>query len=137
MKNNDLSNSTGVTFAFRWEDCVEIPRKGVLKNIGKIEINKDVEALMFHIYRNTEYTVDIIIDKKAYTKKVKDFIYELGDFPFNRIVTVEKEVEIANRLHVGDISYYVDLDKNRLSEVNSIYAVDLDNAWKIARRGLK
>lgn len=140
MLHNDLSNQVGITVAFRCVDfLVRFRQKKVTDKIlnflvGKeyrAEIDETVSSYMEYLYRNTECNVDLIIENKDYTDALKTV---LEDLPFNRIVTIDKMSQISQRLLTGDLTYYVDDDPQRLSEVNSKYAMTLGEVHTILRR---
>lgn len=129
MKRGDLSNQAGFTIGFRCVDFLvkykesTFPDKVLNAFLGKVnraEIDETVRSFMEHLYRNTEYNVDLIIEKKDYTEDLKRL---LDDMPFNRVVLIDKLSQISTRLLVGDLSIYVDDDDYRRSLVNSQYAI--------------
>ena len=75
---------------------------------------------MEHLYRNTEYNVDLIIENKDYTEELKQLVDNL---PFNRVVLIDKLSQVSTRLLTGDLSIYVDDNDYRRSLVNSQYAI--------------
>lgn len=129
MKSGDLSNQAGFTIGFR---CVDFLVKykestftdkvlnAVMGKTKRAEIDDSVRSFMEHLYRNTEYNVDLVIEKKDYTEDLKRLV---DDMPFNRVVLVDKLSQISTRLLVGDLTLYVDDDDYRRSLVNSQYAV--------------
>ena len=129
MKSGDLSNQAGFTIGFRCVDFLVKYRESTFTDkvlnafMGKIkraEIDETVRSFMEHLYRNTEYNVDLIIEKKDYTEELKRLVDEM---PFNRVVLIDKLSQISTRLLVGDLSLYVDDDDYRRSLVNSQYAI--------------
>ena len=129
MKSGDLSNQAGFTIGFR---CVDFLVKykestftdkilnAVLGKTKRAEIDESVRSYMEYLYRNTDYNVDLIIEKKDYTEELKRLV---DNMPFNRVVLVDKLSQISTRLLVGDLSLYVDDDDYRRSLVNSQYAI--------------
>lgn len=129
MKSGDLSNQAGFTIGFRCVDFLVKYRESTFTDkvlnafMGKVkraEVDESVRSYMEHLYRNTEYNVDLIIEKKDYTEELKRLV---DDMPFNRVVLVDKLSQISTRLLVGDLSLYVDDDDYRRSLVNSQYAI--------------
>ena len=129
MKRGDLSNQAGFTIGFRCVDFLVKYKESTFTDkvlnafMGKTkraEIDESVRSYMEHLYRNTEYNVDLIIEKEDYTEDLKRLVDEM---PFNRVVLVDKLSQISTRLLVGDLSLYVDDDDYRRSLVNSHYAV--------------
>ena len=129
MKSGDLSNQAGFTIGFRCVDFLVKYRESTFTDkvlnafMGKLkraEIDESVRSFMEHLYRNTEYNVDLVIEKKDYTEELKRIVDEM---PFNRVVLVDKLSQISTRLLVGDLTLYVDDDDYRRSLVNSQYAV--------------
>ena len=86
---------------------------------------------MEYLYRNTDYNVDLIIEKKDYTEELKRLV---DDMPFNRVVLVDKLSQISTRLLVGDLSLYVDDNDYRRSLVNSQYAISFSQLNDYIRR---
>lgn len=129
MKNGDLSNQAGYTIGFR---CVDFLVKykestftdkvlnAVLGKTKRAEIDESVRSFMEHLYRNTEYNVDLIIETKDYTEELKRLVDNL---PFNRVVLIDKLSQVSQRLLIGDLTIYVDDDDYRRSLVNSQYAI--------------
>ena len=140
MKSGDLSNQAGFTIGFR---CVDFLVKykestftdkilnAVLGKTKRAEIDESVRSYMEYLYRNTEYNVDLIIEKKDYTEELKRLV---DDMPFNRVVLVDKLSQISTRLLVGDLSLYVDDDDYRRSLVNSQYAISFSQLNDYIRR---
>ena len=142
MKSGDLSNQAGFTIGFR---CVDFLVKykestftdkilnAVLGKTKRAEIDESVRSYMEYLYRNTDYNVDLIIEKKDYTEELKRLV---DDMPFNRVVLVDKLSQISTRLLVGDLSLYVDDDDYRRSLVNSQYAISFSQLNDYIRRRL-
>ena len=129
MRKGDLSNQAGFTIGFRCVDFLvkykdsTVPDKILNAIIGKTrraEIDESVRSFMEHLYRNTDYNVDLIIENKDYTEDLKRLI---DNMPFNRVVLIDKLSQVSTRLLVGDLTLYVDDDDYRRSLVNSQYAV--------------
>ena len=129
MKSGDLSNQVGFTIGFRCVDFLVKYKESTFTDkvlnafMGKVkraEVDESVRSYMEHLYRNTEYNVDLIIEKEDYTEDLKRLVDEM---PFNRVVLVDKLSQISTRLLVGDLSIYVDDDDYRRSLVNSQYAI--------------
>ena len=129
MKHGDLSNTAGYTIGFR---CVDFLVKykestftdkvlnAVLGKTKRAEIDESVRSFMEHLYRNTEYNVDLIIENKDYTEELKRLVDNL---PFNRVVLIDKLTQVSQRLLIGDLTIYVDDNDYRRSLVNSQYAI--------------
>ena len=140
MKSGDLSNQAGFTIGFRCVDFLVKYRESTFTDkvlnafMGKIkraEIDESVRSFMEHLYRNTEYNVDLVIEKKDYTEELKRLV---DDMPFNRVVLVDKLSQISTRLLVGDLTLYVDDDDYRRSLVNSQYAVSFSQLQNYIKR---
>lgn len=131
MLHGDLSNCAGETLAFRCEDCILKVKDTLLNNIkGKFtskyssaKIDPLYQRVLEHYFRNTNYSVDIVINKENYTDKVKHLLDD--NLMFSRLVIINKDTEISTRLVTGDITYYIDDDDNRRSVVSNKYAVTL------------
>ena len=143
MKSGDLSNQAGFTIGFR---CVDFLVKykestftdkilnAVLGKTKRAEIDESVRSYMEYLYRNTDYNVDLIIEKKDYTEELKRLV---DDMPFNRVVLVDKLSQISTRLLVGDLSLYVDDNDYRRSLVNSQYAISFSQLNDYIRRRVR
>ena len=140
MKSGDLSNQAGFAIGFRCVDFLVKYREStftdkilnaVLGKTKRAEIDESVRSYMEYLYRNTDYNVDLIIEKKDYTEELKRLV---DDMPFNRVVLVDKLSQISTRLLVGDLSLYVDDDDYRRSLVNSQYAISFSQLNDYIRR---
>lgn len=125
MKHGELSNTVGYSFGFRCEDFLIHFKESTLLDKAfnalfdkarRAEVNEEVLSFMEYLYRNTEYTVDLVVDRENYTPELKKL---LDDLPFNRVVLVDKLSQITTRLMIGDLTYYVDDSDERRSLVNS------------------
>ena len=140
MKHGDLANTVGSVIAFRCEDSlIKYKTEGVKNKIlnaivGKVaraEIDPLYKSTMEFLYRQTEYVVDLVVLRENYNEELKHL---LDDLPFSRIVVVDKETQISQRLLLGDITLYVDEDDYRRSLINSQYAIPLDKLNNYIRR---
>lgn len=140
MKHGDLANTMGYVIAFRCEDSVIKYKTEGVKNkilnalVGKLsraEIDPLYQSTMEFLYRQTEYVVDLVVLRENYTEEMKHL---LEDLPFSRIVVVDKDSQISQRLLMGDITLYVDEDAYRRSLINSQYAIPLDKLNDHIRR---
>jgi hypothetical protein len=140
MLNGNLSNTAGITIAFRCEDCLIHYRESNFKDkvlnsiLGKAkraEVDPSVLKAMEYIYRQTEYTVDIVVENKNYSTELESI---LSDLPFNRVILIDKDVQVSHRLMTGDITYYVDTKESRRSLVNNKYALSLEELNQQIRR---
>lgn len=134
MLHGDISNQIGYTIAFRCEDSLFKTKKGkFVEMLFKLpfalrfkftsnSLNEEYLKAMEYLYRNTEYTIDVVILEDNYTPHIKRVLERI---PFNRVITIRNESSITTRLNTGDISIYVDEDDYRRSLVNSRYAVKL------------
>lgn len=125
MKHGELSNTVGYSFGFRCEDFLIHFKESTLLDKAfnalfdkarRAEVNEEVLSFMEYLYRNTEYTVDLVVDRENYTPELKKLLDEM---PFNRVVLVDKLSQITTRLMIGDLTYYVDDSDERRSLVNS------------------
>ena len=139
MKHGDLSNHVKATFGFMCEDFVLEFRDDTFIDkvcntlFGKLkraEVNVLAVKAMEHIFRNTEYTADLLIQEKNY-EEIKPLI---SDLPFCRIVLYNKYSQIASRLLTGDLTYVVDSHKERMSLINNPHVIDLDTLSQMTRR---
>lgn len=141
MKNGDISNQAGITIAFRCEDSLIKFRESSLsdkllnKLFGKVsraEVNEQYRNTMEHLYRNTEFNVDLVVNEENYTPALQELLDEM---PFNRVVLVKSDAQVYSRLLVGDISYYIDENTYRLGLVNSPFAGTLKELYHLILKG--
>ena len=139
MKNNDLSNSASIVIGvqctnFLFEEQTEGFKNKLLNTLvgrqKRMTINEKVVNLLNYIFRETEYTVDLVIPEEEYTDYLKERIETL---PFNRVVLTKKPSDITGRLLIGDLSYYVDTPEG-LELVNNKNCKTLDEIYQIIRR---
>lgn len=121
MKNGELSNTVGYSFGFRCEDflihfkttsILDKAYNALFDKTKRAEVNEEVCSIMEYLYRNTEYTVDVIVERKNYTSHMKELLDEL---PFNRVVLIDNLSQVTTRLMIGDLTYYIDNDPARRS----------------------
>ena len=137
MKHGDISNQKNFIVAVRLEDTLLKKRGNKITGIVDMlfhtdlsySIDDDVLSLVQYIYRRTDYTVLLVVDKKAHIS-TSDFM-EL--FPF-AILAIDNESEISMKLLTGDITYYIDDDDYRRSLVNNKYAVSYEEFNTILKR---
>lgn len=141
MLHNDISNVAGVVIAFRYEDTLAIPKKGMVNKIvslfkdNNVDLDQNVFNSMMYIYRDTPYSCDLVIQKEHYDKNTKKL---LESAPCSRIVIIDKDVQVTQRLKMGDLNLYVDNNEYRRSTINSEYAIPLRDLNKyISRRRYK
>lgn len=144
MLHGDISNQRSYVIGVRCENCLlKYKDKGVVNKVlngffGKshrAEIDERVLSLMKYIYYDTEMTVCLIIDKENYTKEAEEF---LSNLPFNTVGTVLTNIsEITMRLNTGELTYFVTDSKIEKSQVNSKYAVTVDEFNTILKRQVK
>ena len=137
MKHGDISNQQNFIVAVRLEDTLLKKRGNKITGIVDMlfhtdlsySIDDDVLSLVQYIYRRTDYTVLLVVDKNAHIS-TSDFM-EL--FPF-AILAIDNESEISMKLLTGDITYYIDDDDYRKRNVNNKYAVSYEEFNTILRR---
>ena len=140
MKHGELSNTVGYSFGFRCEDflihfkdttLLDKAFNALFDKAKRAEVNEEVLSFMEYLYRNTEYTVDLIVDRENYTPELKKLLDEM---PFNRVVLVDKPSQITTRLMIGDLTYYVDDSAERRSLVNSPHTRTLSELAREIKR---
>ena len=140
MKHGELSNEVGYSFGFRCEDflihfkdatIVDKALNALFDKARRAEVNEEVTSIMEYLYRNTEYTVDVVVDRENYTPAMKEL---LDSLPFNRVVLVDKPSQITSRLMMGDLTYYVDDNEERRSLVNSPHTRSLQGLMQEIKR---
>jgi hypothetical protein len=132
MKNNEISNKQAPTFAFRVEDfLVEYKDKSIKDKVlnaivGKekrASINMEVFDAMSYIFRHTDMSVDLVCERKKFTSDIENLLQHI---PYNRVILINKPVEIAVMLNIGDITYYVDDNTVRMSIIGHKDCITLD-----------
>ena len=137
MLHNDISNVAGVVIAFRYEDTLAIPKKGVVNKIvslfkdNNVDLDQNVFNSMMYIYRDTPYSCDLVIQKEHYDKNTKKL---LESVPYSRVVVIDKDIQVTQRLKMGDLNLYVDNNEYRRSTINSEYAIPLRDLNKYMSR---
>ena len=141
MLHNDISNVAGVVIAFRYEDTLVTPKNGVVNKIvslfkeNNVDVDINVLNSMMYVYRDTPYSCDLVIQKEHYNKHTKKF---LESIPYSRVVIIDKDSQVTQRLKMGDLNLYVDNNEYRRSTINSEYAIPLRDLNKyISRRRYK
>jgi len=142
MKNNDLSNRSAMTIGVRVEDfLIKTETDGIKNKFLNFIYGKD-KRLLFdqrvlnfvnYIFRHTDMTVDLVIDRRNLKRPY--LMEKLDLLPFNRILPIIKPVEIAILLNCGDLSYYVDSNEERMSIVSHKYCTTLEEIEPLIRRG--
>lgn len=137
MKHNDLSNRQGAVFGVRCDDfLIKYKEEGLFNHIANFIVSKELRAeideqvlyFLNYIFRETEYTVDLIVSEDKYTEKLKDILEQL---PFSRVYVAKKPTQISSRLLCGELTYYVDDSAERRSLINSSSAITLDEAFHL------
>ena len=143
MMHGNLANCVSYVIAFRCEDnLITFHDEGIGNKIlnaffGKMrraEVSERFKRIMEYYYLHTEYTVDLVVERKNYTDEVKDY---LSNLPFSRIILIDNEADVTGRLLTGDISYYIDDVEYRRGLVHHKYALSLNDFLGIfpSRRG--
>jgi len=139
MRNGDLSNRSAPVIAFRVEDfLVRFKTNRLIDKVlnfivGKerrAELDPDVVSALNFIFKHTDMTVELIVDKNNNTDELVKVIEHL---PYGRLTPIRKPVEIAILLNVGDISYYVDNDEERISLVGHRHCITLEELNTLIR----
>lgn len=97
----------------------------------RAEIDQTVLNFLEYVFRNTEYTIDLIIPEDRYTPALQEL---LAPLPFNRVVLIHNPADITYRLNIGDLTYYVDDSQARRSEVSSKFSYSLSEIYSELRR---
>lgn len=144
MLHGDISNHRSFVIGVRCENCLlKYKDKGVGNKIlntffgraHRAEVDEKVLSLMNYLYYDTEMTVSLIIDKENYTKEAEEY---LSSFPFNQVGLVITNIsEVTMRLNTGELTYFVTDSKIEQSQVNSKYAVSVDEFNAILKRKVK
>ena len=139
MLHGDISNEVALTIGFRCEENLINFKYGELSKklgkfipfLGKVEINSRYAMLINYLYRNTDYSVELIISEHLYTGHIKEVLDNLS---FGKITPIKKDSEISQRLILGDMTFYVDDNDYRRSVINSPYAINLSDLQYYIRR---
>ena len=139
MLHGDISNHVKATFGFMCEDFVVTVKEDSFKDrvlnsvFGKYkraEINELAKNAMEYTFRNTEFTVDLLVNDNNYS----DLKSIIEDLPFCRIVLYNKYSQITSRLLMGDLTYVVDNQPHRMGLLNNPHVIDLDTFSRMTRR---
>ena len=139
MRHGDISNRVNISIGIMCLDTLVTYKDNTFtdrvlnKIMGKskrAEVDETVRSTMEYIYRNTEYTVDLLIPEEEYNV-LKPLI---ADMPYNRVVLYSKISQISSRLLTGDLSYVVDNNAERRSTINSTYAIPLSELSPMIKR---
>lgn len=143
MLHGDISNQRDYIIGIRVEDCLfKFKEKGLKNRLlnfinGKVynaEVNQDILSLMRYIYERTSYTLSLIVEEENFNSDF-EYLLEKLNVPYNQIGNIiSGSGSITRMLMTGELSYYIDTDEKRLQEVNSEYAVTLDEFNTILRR---
>lgn len=142
MMHGNISNRVNISIGIMCSDTLIHYRDTTLKDkilnrvFGKtkrFDIDETVRATMEYIYRNTEYTVDLLIQDEEYSK-LKSLQF-FSDMPYNRVVIYTKLSQLTSRLLSGDLSYIVDNNAERRSQLNSNYAIPLSELAPMLKWG--
>ena len=130
MKNGDISNQTAPLVLIRLEDTILFEQNKTLKDkvrnliVGKLHNSLvDVGALSYamKLSKDTEYTVSLGLDKKAY---IKPSTFNLSEF---YIETLDGIDHIKFLLESRIIDYYLDENKERISLLSNDRAMSIDD----------
>ena len=144
MLHGDISNQRSFVIGVRCENnllrykdnsFIDKVANVVKGKTARAEVDQKVLSLMSYLYWNTEYTVVLVIDEENYTEEAKKF---LEDFPFNQVGVVLKNIsEVTMMLNTGQLSYYVSDDILDRYNVNSKFAVSVDEFNTILKRRVR
>lgn len=136
MKNGDISNIGSPSF-YIWEDTLfKKKTKGrFMLRKEVLEINQKALRLMEYMYLNTEFNINIILRKSTKDSIDKGSLKvnkDLNLLPFNRIIEVIKENELAS-LILSDEGYLV-CDNVGLLSFNASFIISIDETYNLLRR---
>ena len=132
MKNNDLSNRGAFEIAFRVEDFLLKYKDGstfdkianlVVGKVKRAEFDPKVLSAINKIFKGTDMTICLIVDTENDTRQMRAVLDNLP----GRVVPIDKLVQVAIMLHLGDIAYYVDEDVERVSQVGHKNCISLES----------
>lgn len=115
MKYNDLSNRGCPVIALRVEDTLIDIKKSSnilesfmnrLSPFLNATVNKSAYKTIMHLFRNTDYTVDLIVDKKYL--KDRHLLNIINNMPYNNLVGIKNNTEIEGKILNEEYLYYVD-----------------------------
>lgn len=138
MMHGDISNYRSFIIGFRVEDSLLIYKEGIKNSLinlikGKnhnATLDERVLGIMRYIYERTSYTISLVVSAENYTKEMQDFLDNMH-IPFNQVgVLLKSESEVTMMLNTGELSYYVDTNEVRRCQINSRFAMDIDQFKK-------
>lgn len=133
MKNNNLSNRSAMCILVRVEDFLVNYKDSTvwdkfvnifMSKESRATLNDEVLSLLWMIFRNTDMTVDLVIDKKNYSKIIEEV--HLAELPYGRLIQIDKPVQISTKLNIGEYAYYIDNNPERMSLVGNKRAISLE-----------
>ena len=130
MLNNDISNTESFKFAFRVEDSLLLPEKKSLFKAKRYVVNKNVVKYIQTIYRKTPYTLCLV---SRYDQVYFENMGLFNNVPFSGYYK-QGIYDVYTSLFSGEYDYYVDIDSNRRSLVQSGYALDLPDLSLLLRK---
>ena len=106
MKHGELSNTVGYSFGFRCEDflvhfkdatLVDKALNALFDKAKRAEVNEEVCSIMEYLYRNTEYTVDVVVDRENYTEAMKELYCPRGQALTNNLPIDDGRLDLLCR----------------------------------------
>ena len=141
MLYNDLSNRGAETIAFRVENCLLHYKEEGLRNKTlnilkgrneRAEIDEEMLRRLIYVYKKTDYNIALVVAEEYY-RGLEEFLIKHG-VPFSELIVTRKPVDIAIRLNVRDILYYVDNDVKRMYAIGNVNCI-LPSAFDLIVRG--
>ena len=144
MLHGDISNQYGYCIAFRCEDFLIKFKDETLTDrffniikgkYNRAEIDEKVYNVMERLYKYTNYNVALVVETKTYKdSKFKELIDNL---PYNSIILIDKPSQLAQRVLLGEVTYYIDDDPERRSIISSKFSYPLSELSKIIKIGVR
>lgn len=142
MINGNISNRSSETIAVMCMDnLIYMKKMGVFEKIStsimgqffNAKINQMMKDFITYVYRQTPYTVDLVVFRKEDTWELKKFL-EVREIPYSRIIVIDHLIQINAKLRTGDITYFVDNNSTRRSRINHKWSLSLAQISAIIKK---
>ena len=101
---------------------------------ARAELNDDVVAALKLIFRHTDLTVDLVMDKVNYSEVIENLI---SDLPYGTLLKIDRPVQISTKLNTGEYMYYIDNDPVKINMIGNKRVLSLQLLNECIRGGYK
>lgn len=134
MLHGDISNKKAPSILFRVDGLLVKYKEATLKDkllntiLGKqkrAEIDTKVASTIKRTFRTTDYAIGVAVFENEWTKYSSALKEELIHLPIGDIHIISDYHDITLMLDSGEYTFYVDSDIDKVTLVNSLYAIPL------------